>query len=93
MRGFHFRRLESPESALTFLSSGESYLSADGFYWYHFACHQCATGRNDEGKQSLAKAFILDPDFRELAKQEYDLKPVVCSSSSSSPPGLLCLIN
>ena len=48
----------------------------DSLIHYNLACYACRQGRLKEAKELLAKAIILDPQWRESALEDEDLEGI-----------------
>jgi Tfp pilus assembly protein PilF len=45
-------------------------------FHYNLACYECQLGDIDGAKERLRRTFEIDADFREIALEDADLKPL-----------------
>lgn len=73
---YAIRRAESIEAARNILLGARKRFPKVAVIPYNLACYECQLGHLDEAMVLLARAFKLDPHFREQAFEDDDLKPV-----------------
>ena len=68
---------QEPDEAIATMQDGMATLGESGPGLYHLARHELRAGRREDATQHLAKALELNPDFRQYAEQDNDLKELL----------------
>jgi predicted Zn-dependent protease len=76
---FAYHELRKTREAKQTLLSGPSSLQRQAVYFYNLSCYQAQLGELPEARKSLGRCFILDPEFRNDATDDPDLKPLRAS--------------
>jgi lipopolysaccharide biosynthesis regulator YciM len=73
---YSVRRVEGVEKAEAILLRAQSIHPKVAMIAFSLACYASVTGRMEEAKERLRHAIDLDKDFRRLALDDEDLKPL-----------------
>ena len=69
------RHLGIPVAEKTLLHALKQFPN-EGILYYNLACYSAVDGRTLEAKSLLSKAIELDPEFKEVALEDEDLKGI-----------------
>ena len=72
--GFCLNQLGRTEEARMMLLSGPAALRCEPIYFYNLGCYEALLGRARDARRHLQISFQMDPSFREIAKNDPDLK-------------------
>jgi len=72
--GFWLNQLGRTEEARMMLLSGPAALRCEPIYFYNLGCYEALLGRARDARRHLQISFQMDPSFREIAKNDPDLK-------------------
>ena len=73
---FCFHELGQTSEAKQTLLDGPAALLDEPVYYYNLACYDTVLGNLEQAKVYLRASFSLDKSFRELAKNDPDLKQI-----------------
>jgi Flp pilus assembly protein TadD len=77
--GFCLNQLGRTEDARTMLLKGPPALRREPIFFYNLGCYEALLGRPREARRNLEISFIMDSNFREIAKKDPDLKSLQTS--------------
>ena len=69
-------RANDLNAAREILVASLSKFPREAIIYYNLACYDCQLNQIDSAKQHLKQAFRIDPDWRLLALEDEDLKPL-----------------
>ena len=72
--GFCLNQLGRTEDARLMLLSGPAALRCEPIYFYNLGCYEALLGRARDARRHLQISFQMDPSFREIAKNDPDLR-------------------
>lgn len=75
-RAFAARRAESLAAAHSILLEAVEHHPEAAIFHYNLACYECQLGELEVAKARLRHAIMLDGNFRSLALEDEDLKPL-----------------
>jgi hypothetical protein len=61
------------------LLKGPPALRREPIFFYNLGCYEALLGRPREARRNLEISFIMDSNFREIAKKDPDLKSLQTS--------------
>jgi tetratricopeptide (TPR) repeat protein len=73
---FATRRADSIDQARIILVNAIERMSNVAIFHYNLACYLCQLGDLEEAKEALHRAFKLEPQYRVMALDDEDLKPL-----------------
>ena len=76
MISFALHELKRTQEAYDNLAAVRGRFDAEWIVHYNLACYLVQLGRIDEARPCLARAFEINPEQRELARQDQDLAPL-----------------
>jgi predicted Zn-dependent protease len=74
--GFCLHELGKTAQAKAVLLRGPAALLSEPIYYYNMGCYEALLGNLNDARTNLETSFQMDSTFRELAKQDPDLKAV-----------------
>lgn len=74
--GFCLNQLGRTEEARGMLLKGPRALRREPIYYYNLGCYEALLGHAQDARRYLETSFRMDGSFRELAKNDPDLKNV-----------------
>ena len=74
--GFCLNQLGRTEEARAMLLKGPPALRREPIYYYNLGCYEALLGHPTDARRHLETSFRMDATFRELAKEDPDLKAV-----------------
>jgi len=74
---FCLHELGRTREAKELLLSGPAALLREATYYYNLGCYDAVLGNLDDALHALEISFKMDDKFREIAKYDPDLKPVI----------------
>lgn len=77
--GFCLNQLGRTEDARNMLLKGPSALRREPIFFYNLGCYEALLGRPREARRNLEISFLMDGNFREIAKKDPDLKSLQAS--------------
>jgi Flp pilus assembly protein TadD len=72
--GFCLNQLGRTEEARLMLLSGPAALRCEPIYFYNLGCYEALLGRARDARRHLQISFQMDPSFRDIARNDPDLK-------------------
>ena len=81
---FCLHEIGRTEEAKTVLLKGPTHLLQEPTYYYNLACYDAILGNLKDAEHNLRISFQMDKKFREIAKQDPDLKELNCRISDDS---------
>ena len=78
------RRLDSLEAARVILLRGEEIHPQEGTIQFNLACYESQLGNIEIAKEHLSRATLADAEFKLMALDDEDLKPLWDSLSDTS---------
>ena len=77
--GFCLNQLGRTEDARNTLLKGPPALRREPIFFYNLGCYEALLGRPREARRNLEISFLMDGNFREIAKKDPDLKSLQAS--------------
>ena len=77
--GFCLNQLGRTEDARNMLLKGPPALRREPIFFYNLGCYEALLGRPREARRNLEISFLMDGNFREIAKKDPDLKSLQAS--------------
>jgi Flp pilus assembly protein TadD len=74
--GFCLNQLGRTEEARGMLLKGPPALRREPIYYYNLGCYEALLGHPQDARRHLETSFRMDATFREIAKEDPDLKAV-----------------
>jgi len=74
--GFCLNQLGRTEEARAMLLKGPPALRREPIYYYNLGCYEALLGHPQDARRHLETSFRMDATFREIAKEDPDLKAV-----------------
>ena len=72
--GFCLNQLGRTEEARAMLLKGPPALRHEPIYFYNLSCYEALLGQVRDARRHLQISFEMDPSFREIARNDPDLK-------------------
>lgn len=76
MHAYAVRRAVGLEQARTILLNAAERFPKTPTIYYNLACYECQLGNITGAEQYLARAFVLNEDYRKMAVEDEDLIPL-----------------